>query len=124
VLDERGRQTAKEIESAGGQALYVSLDVTQEASWAAAMDTTIKKFGKLDVLLNNAGIFNGKGRRGRHARRVEPAGRRQPDRRCAGHASRPAHLKASGAASEHGSAIVNLASSPGSSAPSSTRSIR
>jgi len=63
VLDERGRQTAKEIESAGGQALYVSLDVTQEASWAAAMDTTIKKFGKLDVLLNNAGIFNGKASR-------------------------------------------------------------
>ena len=37
VLDERGRQTAKEIEAAGGQALYVSLDVTSEASWAAAM---------------------------------------------------------------------------------------
>jgi len=61
VLDERGRQTVKEVESAGGQALYVSLDVTQEASWAAALDATVKKFGKLDVLVNNAGIFNGKG---------------------------------------------------------------
>ena len=61
VLEERGRQTAKEIESAGGQALYVSLDVTNEASWAAAIDATVKKFGKLDVLVNNAGIFNGKG---------------------------------------------------------------
>jgi 3(or 17)beta-hydroxysteroid dehydrogenase len=56
VLEEAGRKTAKEI-----NALYVSLDVTSEASWAAAMGATIKKFGKLDVLVNNAGIFNGKG---------------------------------------------------------------
>jgi 3(or 17)beta-hydroxysteroid dehydrogenase len=56
VLDEAGRKTAKEI-----NALYVHLDVTSEASWAEAMDATIKKFGKLDVLVNNAGIFNGKG---------------------------------------------------------------
>src|SRR5471032_1223229 len=56
VLDETGAKTAKEI-----GAFYVHLDVTSEASWAEAMDATIKKFGKLDVLVNNAGIFNGKG---------------------------------------------------------------
>ena len=56
MLDEVGRKTAKEI-----NALYVHLDVTSEASWAEAMEATIKKFGKLDVLVNNAGIFNGKG---------------------------------------------------------------
>ena len=58
VLDERGRQTAKEI---GESAIYVHLDVTSEACWAEAMDATARKFGKIDVLVNNAGIFNGKG---------------------------------------------------------------
>ena len=58
VLEERGRQTAQEI---GADAIYVTLDVTSEASWAAAMDATVATFGKLDVLVNNAGIFNGKG---------------------------------------------------------------
>ena len=56
VLDEVGRKHAKDIDS-----FYVHLDVTDEASWAAAMDATIKKYGKLDVLVNNAGIFVGKG---------------------------------------------------------------
>ena len=56
LLDEAGRQTAKDIDG-----LYVPLDVTQEASWAAAMDATVKKYGRLDVLVNNAGIFNGRG---------------------------------------------------------------
>jgi len=58
VLDERGRQTVKEL---GDAAIYVHLDVTSEASWTEAMDATVAKFGKLDVLVNNAGIFNGKG---------------------------------------------------------------
>ncbi|MBX9942774.1 MAG: glucose 1-dehydrogenase [Reyranella sp.] len=58
VLDERGRQTVKEL---GDAAIYTHLDVTSEASWAEAMAATIAKFGKLDVLVNNAGIFNGKG---------------------------------------------------------------
>ena len=40
VLDESGRQTRQAIER-GGQALYVHLDVTQEASWTAAIDATV-----------------------------------------------------------------------------------
>lgn len=56
VLDETGRKLAHEI-----GALYVHLDVTQEASWAEAIESTVKHYGQLDVLVNNAGVFVGKG---------------------------------------------------------------
>jgi 3(or 17)beta-hydroxysteroid dehydrogenase len=56
VLDEPGRRLARELD-----ALYVHLDVTSESSWAEAMDATVRKYGKLDVMVNNAGVFVGKG---------------------------------------------------------------
>jgi len=113
VLEERGRQTVREIEASGGQALFVPLDVTQEASWAAAMDATVKKFGGLDILVNNAGIFVGKG--------VEDASMDDWHRLVAvnltgvvlGTRAALPHLKASATQSPHGSAIVNLASIAG-----------
>jgi 3(or 17)beta-hydroxysteroid dehydrogenase len=36
VLDERGRETARAIESAGGEAVYTHLDVTREEDWTAS----------------------------------------------------------------------------------------
>jgi 3(or 17)beta-hydroxysteroid dehydrogenase len=53
LLAEQGKQVA---ESLGSAAHFVSLDVTNEDSWAAAVAATIAHFGKLDVLVNNAGI--------------------------------------------------------------------
>ena len=57
VLDDEGRKVEAEINETGGQALYVHLDVTQPESWQAAMDATIQAFGRLDVLVNNAGVL-------------------------------------------------------------------
>ena len=47
---------AKEIEAAGGKALSVLADVTDEAAVAAMVDKTIKTFGKLDIVVNNAAL--------------------------------------------------------------------
>jgi 3(or 17)beta-hydroxysteroid dehydrogenase len=113
VLEERGRQTVRDIEKAGGQAIFVPLDVTQEASWAAAIDATAKAYGKLDILVNNAGVFVGKG--------VEDASMEEWHRLVAvnltgvvlGTRAALPHLKAAAKTNAHGSAIVNLASVAG-----------
>jgi 3alpha(or 20beta)-hydroxysteroid dehydrogenase len=56
LLDEEGAALAEEL---GDAARYVHLDVTQDADWRSAVELTVAEFGKLDVLFNNAGIFNG-----------------------------------------------------------------
>ena len=53
---ETGEETIKAIKDKGGRAFFVSLDVTSEDSWKAAIAAVIKECGKLDVLVNNAGI--------------------------------------------------------------------
>ena len=57
VLREEGQSVADEINSNGGQALFVSLDVTSEESWQAAIATAEQSFGNVTVLVNNAGIL-------------------------------------------------------------------
>ena len=53
ILDDEGKALADEI---GDAARYVHLDVTQPEEWDAAVATATGEFGKLDVLVNNAGI--------------------------------------------------------------------
>ncbi len=56
-LNEAGaKATAKEIEAAGGQAMGVSVNVTDEASVNAATAAVIKAWGRVDILVSNAGI--------------------------------------------------------------------
>jgi len=56
MLEPEGQAVALSINSAGGKALFVSLNVTDEADWAKVVDETVKAFGRLDILVNNAGI--------------------------------------------------------------------
>ncbi len=56
VLEEEGRQTETEINETGGECLFLRLDVTSEAEWQQSVASTVARFGKLDVLVNNAGI--------------------------------------------------------------------
>jgi NAD(P)-dependent dehydrogenase (short-subunit alcohol dehydrogenase family) len=57
VLEEEGRRTEAEINEAGGECVFVHLDVTSEDSWRTAIAETVSRFGKLDILVNNAGIY-------------------------------------------------------------------
>jgi NAD(P)-dependent dehydrogenase (short-subunit alcohol dehydrogenase family) len=61
VLEDEGRKLEAEINATGGEALFVRLDVTSEADWQKAVEAAVNRFGKLDVLVNNAGI-SGRGR--------------------------------------------------------------
>ena len=57
VTDQEGMAVAAEIAEAGGDALYVHLDVTNEEEWDSAIKSAVASFGKLDILVNNAGIW-------------------------------------------------------------------
>ncbi|XP_031484576.1 secoisolariciresinol dehydrogenase-like [Nymphaea colorata] len=56
IQDELGEKAYHEISSNGGDgAMYVHCDVTSEEDVAGAVDGTVAKYGKLDIMYNNAG---------------------------------------------------------------------
>ena len=58
ILDDDGKKVEAEINEAGGEATYVTLDVTDEDSWNDAVQTAVSSYGKVDILVNNAGIVS------------------------------------------------------------------
>lgn len=56
IRDAEGKQVETDIRAAGGEAVYVHLDVTNEDDWRQAVQEAVSRYGKLDILINNAGI--------------------------------------------------------------------
>jgi len=56
MLEEDGNKVVAEIVQANGAAMFRRLDVTDEAAWRATIEATLAAYGKLDILVNDAGI--------------------------------------------------------------------
>ena len=56
ILDNEGKKTEAEITETGGKCLYMHHDVTNSKDWETIVSKTVEHFGKIDILLNNAGI--------------------------------------------------------------------
>jgi NAD(P)-dependent dehydrogenase (short-subunit alcohol dehydrogenase family) len=62
IREDDARKVEAEISEAGGEAMVIMLDVTQEDQWERSVAEIVARFGKLDILVNNAGI-SGSGER-------------------------------------------------------------
>ena len=56
--EELGRQAVSEIRAAGGEATFTLADVNKDADIRRLIEGTVKKYGRLDMAVNNAGISN------------------------------------------------------------------
>jgi len=54
---EGGRETVKMIKEAGGEAIFIEADVSKAADAERMVKTTVDKYGRIDILFNNAGIM-------------------------------------------------------------------
>lgn len=55
--DTAGMETVNNIKTKGGEAIFVHTDISKASEAENAVKATLKKFGKIDILFNNAGVF-------------------------------------------------------------------
>ncbi len=56
IQDDKGKASAEQMRSEGYDAVYLHLDVLDEASWSDVVSQTVDRFGRLDILVNLAGL--------------------------------------------------------------------
>lgn len=56
VNEDEGNEVAEGIRTGGGEAIFIRHDTSSEDDWRSAIQATLDAFGRLDVLVNNAGI--------------------------------------------------------------------
>ncbi len=56
ILEKEGKQTLEQILKSGGEASFIHGDVRDEKHVEALMDFAVKKYGRIDIAINNAGV--------------------------------------------------------------------
>jgi NAD(P)-dependent dehydrogenase (short-subunit alcohol dehydrogenase family) len=56
ILEREGQQVVADITASGGDARFVRLDVVSEEDWRETVNTAVATYGKLHILVNNAGL--------------------------------------------------------------------
>jgi 3-oxoacyl-[acyl-carrier protein] reductase len=63
ILEKESFETAQEVKKKGGSAVSLRVDVTSERDTTDMAEETLKAFGRIDILVNNAALYFGIGRR-------------------------------------------------------------
>ena len=63
IADKEAQAVVSEIKAAGGTAIALNTDVTSEAATKKMAEETVKAFGSIDALVNNAGFYHGMSRK-------------------------------------------------------------
>jgi NAD(P)-dependent dehydrogenase (short-subunit alcohol dehydrogenase family) len=58
IASQPGRSTVEAIQKFGGEALFTNTDISSESQVKAMVESTLKRFGRIDVLVNNAAVLH------------------------------------------------------------------